>query len=247
MINSNIQTQTLKEIVTDNFQTAAVFEKFSLDFCCRGGKTIEQACKEKGIDAIVLLNELSSVAFAANNDKPRFAEWEPDILAAYIVEHHHAYVRKMIPIIYTHTQKVASVHGMNDPEVIEIARHFETVAVEMHQHMGKEEQLLFPYITLLHEGKKKNTGVETPPFGTVQNPIRMMEAEHQNAGDEMYAIRALSNGYTPPDDACTTYRVCFQELQDFERDLHEHVHLENNILFPAAVLMEKELSAKNRN
>lgn len=242
---TNTDSLTLKEIVTKNFQAAAVFEKFSLDFCCRGGKTIAEACREKGVETSTLLKELDSITLSDQNSSIRYSEWEPEFLIDYIVKNHHAYVKRMIPILYTHTQKVAAVHGSNHPEVIEIAKHFESVAIELHQHMGKEEQMLFPFINMLLASKRKNERISVPPFGTVQNPIRMMEAEHQHAGDEMYSIRTLSNEYTPPADACTTYRVTYQELQDFERDLHQHVHLENNILFPAALALERELILTN--
>ena len=236
-----VNTSTLKEIVTQDFQTAAVFEKFSLDFCCRGGKTIEQACREKGISPETVMQELSLLRQEQTSGEGRFSEMETEDLIGYITRHHHSYVRTMIPILYTHTQKVASVHGANHPEVIEIARHFETVAAELQQHMAKEEQMLFPFILKLSEAKQQGRTLDRAPFGSVQNPIRMMESEHQNAGDELYEIRSLSGGYAPPEDACTTFRVTYQELQSFEKDLHQHVHLENNILFPRAVALEREL------
>ena len=236
-----VNTSTLKEIVTQDFQTAAIFEKFSLDFCCRGGKTIEQACREKGISPETVMQELSLLRQEQTSGEGRFSEMETEDLIGYITRHHHSYVRTMIPILYTHTQKVAGVHGANHPEVIEIARHFEAVAAELQQHMAKEEQMLFPFILRLSEAKREGRIVERAPFGSVQNPIRMMESEHQNAGDELYEIRSLSGGYAPPEDACTTFRVTYQELQSFEKDLHQHVHLENNILFPRAVALEREL------
>jgi regulator of cell morphogenesis and NO signaling len=245
MITTELRTATLKELVTQNFQTAAVFEKYSLDFCCRGGKTIDEACKEKGIDVLTVLNELSTIEHTGGSISSSFKEMQPDMQCNYIVDTHHAYVSKMIPVLYAHTQKVAAVHGANHPEVIAIAKHFETVAIELQQHMKKEEQMLFPFIKALHAAVKKNEPIIHAPFGTVQNPIRMMEAEHQNAGDEMFEIRSLSSNYTPPADGCTTYRITYQELQDFERDLHEHVHLENNILFPAAVRLEQAMISKN--
>lgn len=242
---TELRTITLKSIVTENFQTAAVFEKYSLDFCCRGGKTIDEACKEKGIDPAIVLTDLLAIkrvdaAFAAP-----FAEWEPELLCDYIVNNHHMYVARMIPVLYTHTKKIAAVHGANHPELLTIAEHFETVAIELQQHMKKEEQLLFPFIKTLAAAKKQNGSSVQAPFGSVQNPIRMMEAEHQNAGDELYRIRELSSGYTVPEDGCTTYRITYQELQDFERDLHQHVHLENNILFPKAIALEQEMISKN--
>ncbi len=245
MITTELRTATLKEMVTQNFQTAAVFEKYSLDFCCRGGKTIDEACKEKGVDVLSVLNELSQIEQHGGSISSSFKEMEPDMQCNYIVDTHHAYVSKMIPVLYTHTKKIAAVHGANHPEVIAIAKHFETVAIELQQHMKKEEQMLFPFIKALHAAVKKNEPIIHAPFGTVQNPIRIMEAEHQNAGDEMFEIRSLSNNYTPPEDGCTTYRITYQELQDFERDLHQHVHLENNILFPAAIRLEQAMNSKN--
>ncbi len=245
MITTELRTATLKELVTQNFQTASVFEKYSLDFCCRGGKTIDEACKEKNIDVLTVLEDLSRLDSAAHNTSTAFTGMAPDTLCNHIVETHHAYVTRMIPVLYTHTQKIAAVHGANHPEVIAIAKHFETVAMELQQHMKKEEEMLFPFIKALYAATKKNEPIIHAPFGSVQNPIRMMEAEHQNAGDEMFEIRSLSNNYTTPEDGCTTYRITYQELQDFERDLHEHVHLENNILFPAAVKLEQAMISKN--
>ncbi len=241
MTSTQLETLTIKEIVTQDFQTAAVFEKHSLDFCCRGGKTIDEACKEKGIAPESVYAELTRIAPSAQAETSRFKQWSPDFLIDYIVTNHHAYVSKMIPVIFAHTQKVASVHGERHPEVIRIAEIFQGVAEELTRHMQKEELMLFPYIKHLVDVKKNSTPFRRPPFGTAQNPIRMMMQEHQQAGDEMYEIRALSNSYAPPEDACTTYRVTYQELQEFERDLHQHVHLENNILFPAAVQIEESI------
>ncbi len=242
---AGFRSATLKEIVTKDFQTAAVFEKYSLDFCCRGGKTIDEACKDKGVNLLSVLDDLSHISHDDEIVPTAFAEMTPDVLCNYIVNTHHAYVTRMIPVLYVHTQKVAAVHGANHPEVIEIAKHFQAVAVEMQQHMKKEEQMLFPFIKALYNSTKKNEPVNFAAFGSVQNPIRMMESEHQNAGDEMFAIRSLSNNYTPPEDGCTTFRISYQELQDFELDLHQHVHLENNILFPNSIKLEKELLSKN--
>jgi len=241
MTSEQIQSLSIKEIVTSNFHAAAVFEKYSLDFCCRGGKTVRAACVEKHIDAKPVIEELSMIDRDSDHAGMRFAEWEPDFLITYIVQNHHTYVLKMIPVLYTHTQKIATVHGSNHPELIEIAKHFETIALELKRHMMKEEEILFPFINELQLAKKTQHTVRRPHFGSVQNPITMMEAEHQLAGDEMYMIRTLSNNYTVPEDGCTTYRVTYQELQDFELDLHRHVHLENNILFPMAVKLEHEL------
>jgi regulator of cell morphogenesis and NO signaling len=236
----DLRATTIKDIVTKNFHTAAVFEKYSLDFCCRGGKTIEEASRERGLDPVIILKEVLNISSSTDYSN-RFNEWESDFLVDYIVQNHHAYVSKMISVISAHTQKVATVHGANHPEVIEIANHFAAVAAELQSHMRKEEQILFPYITSLCNAKRTGMLNLIPAFGTVRNPIRMMESEHQQVGDEMYSIRALSNGYAPPEDACTTYRIAYQELREFEQDLHQHIHLENNILFPKALELETSL------
>ena len=237
----SLHAKTIKSIVTTDYRAAAVFEKHSLDFCCKGGVTIEQACSEKNIDAGSVYADLDQLAGAVNESTPHYSQWPIDELIDYIVNVHHTYVREAIPVISAHTRKVASVHGGNHPEVVEIAHHFEAVAADLQRHMMKEEQILFPYIKSLVTAKRHGSASAPPPFGTVQNPIRMMEAEHRAAGDELYEVRSLSNNYLPPEDACTTYRVTLQELHQFEQDLHQHVHLENNILFPKAIALEQEL------
>jgi regulator of cell morphogenesis and NO signaling len=237
-----ITNTTLKNIVTKDFRAAAVFEKYSLDFCCRGGKTIGEACRETGLDPAKVLDELRKLDGAGGGPDGRHAEWPVDFLADYIVNTHHAYVREAIPVLEAHTAKIVSVHGANHPELVGIAEHFRAVAREMTMHMMKEERMLFPFIKALALAGKDPAMFPAPPFGSVRNPIAMMEAEHQEAGDAMAAIRSLSREYTPPEDACTTYRVTFQELKRFEEDLHQHVHLENNILFPKAVAIEDRLA-----
>jgi regulator of cell morphogenesis and NO signaling len=232
---------SLSEIVTRNYKAAEIFEKYGLDFCCRGNKIISEACSEKGLDHENIIAELKNLN--GNGEKAHFDfnQWDISVLAEYIVHKHHDYVRKMIPVLSQHTQKVASVHGANHPEVIEIAKHFSIVYKDLKQHMMKEEQMLFPFIKYLSRVQQNRSSAERPSFGTVKNPIKMMEIEHKNAGDEMYGIRKLSNDYTPPEDACNTYKVCFSELKEFEEDLHQHVHLENNILFPRAVELEEKI------
>jgi regulator of cell morphogenesis and NO signaling len=242
MIDSG--TATLKEIVTDDFRAAAIFERYSLDFCCRGGRTVEDACIEKEVDKTSVLLELHQILQRDEPTADSFSGIPLSQLTGHIVATHHAYVRKMVPVLLTHTQKVAGVHGANHPEVVVIAKVFEVVAAELLEHMAKEEQALFPYIDMLIGASERNEKCARPPFGTVLNPIRMMEAEHRAAGDRLYEIRSLSSNYTPPSDACTTYKVTYQELRDFEMDLHQHVHLENNILFLKAVVLEaKHLAA----
>ncbi len=232
-------TTTVRDVVAANHRAAAVFQKHGMDFCCGGNKAIADACREHGIDEARVLADLGQVTNPL--DAPRFNAWPLDFLVDYIVQNHHEYIRGAVETLGLHAAKVARVHGEHHPEVIQIAAHFDTVAAELLQHMRKEEHVLFPYIRAIAGAHRAGRPVPPPPFGTIANPIRMMELEHQEAGDLMAAIRTLSSQFTPPADACTTYRVTYEELQEFEADLHQHVHLETTILFPKAIALEAEV------
>jgi regulator of cell morphogenesis and NO signaling len=241
---NDITTATLKDIVLEDFRAAAVFERFALDFCCGGNKTVAQACAERSMEAEPVVTELRALGARTEADGGRFARMELDELADYIVATHHAYVRAALPVLLAHTAKVASVHGANHPEAVAIAELTQVVAEEMDGHMMKEEMVLFPYIKRLAEARRAGRQMAPPHFGSVRNPIRMMESEHDSAGGALRNIRDFSANYTPPEDACTTFRVTYRELQEFEEDLHRHVHLENNILFPKTIALETELLSK---
>ena len=231
---------TIRDIVAGDFRAAAVFQRHSIDFCCRGSRSVEEACRSGGMSAEDILYEVAEATASSPAGVPRFNSWDVRLLVGFIVGNHHAFVRRALPTLLAHTKKVAAVHGDHHPELREVATLFERVADEMTSHMGKEEQILFPYMVALAGAAAESAVAPSAPFGTVKNPIRMMEAEHESAGDAMARIRELTSGYAVPADACTTYRVCLQELEEFERDLHEHVHLENNILFPKATRIEAE-------
>jgi regulator of cell morphogenesis and NO signaling len=231
---------TVGGIVAEDFRAASVFQRFGIDFCCGGNRPVAEACRDTGVDPAVLQAELDAVLGPSDPAVPRFNTWELDLLAGYIVSNHHTYVRQAIGTLRVHTRKVADVHGERHPEVVAIAEQFEDVAQELTQHMMKEENMLFPYINALVSASRGGS-VPVAPFGAVANPIRMMEIEHQAAGDAMAAIRKLSGNYAPTEDACTTFKVTYQELHAFEADLHQHVHLENNILFPKALEIERRL------
>jgi regulator of cell morphogenesis and NO signaling len=229
---------TIRDIVANDYRAAAVCERYGIDFCCHGNRTVEDACREGHARAEDVLQAIADATSSPATGGPRFNNWDLPALASYIVANHHAYVREALPAVLTHTRKIADVHGIRHPELTEVAHLVEQVAKEMTSHMMKEEDILFPYIVGLVAAARGDGPLPSAPFGTVQKPIRMMEAEHESAGDAMARIRALTSGYRAPDDACPTYRVCLQELEAFERDLHEHVHLENNILFPKALKVE---------
>lgn len=232
---------TIGELVTKDYRKADVFKKFGIDFCCGGKKTLSKVCKEKDLDQTEIEDALKALDYQPKGKQLNFESWTPSFLADYISNTHHTYVRESIPVILTYAQKVASRHGESHPEVITIANHFITVANELQGHMQKEDLILFPYVKQLEQASKSDGELPRAAFGTVQNPIRMMEEEHEAAGNELDEIRRLSNNYTAPADACTTFKILFEKLREFEDDLHQHVHLENNILFPKAIALEKEL------
>ena len=232
------EDMTVREIVANDFRAAEVFQRHGIDFCCKGNRSIEDACTSRGINLDRVLREVAEATATPGAGGPRFNSWDLKTLVSYICANHHAFVRRALPVLLTHTRKVASVHGETHSELRQVAELFAGVADEMTSHMAKEEHILFPHIVALEEASAVGRTAAPSPFGTVRNPIRMMEHEHESAGDAMARIRTLTSGYAVPEGAYTTYRVCLQELEAFERDLHEHVHLENNILFPRAVELE---------
>jgi regulator of cell morphogenesis and NO signaling len=233
---------SIGEVVAKNFQSARVFEEFGLDFCCGGKKSIDQACRDKGIDENQVLQKLSTL----ENENPTasyYADWDAGFLIDYIINNHHSYIRKAIPSIENHLHKVVAAHGERHPEVVEASNLFAVIRDDLLTHMVKEEKMLFPYIQKMNEAVKGSVGLPSAPFGNVSSPIKVMMDEHQQAGDEMAYINKLTNNYTPPANACGTFRVLYSELKDFEKDLHVHVHLENNILFPKAEELERNTRA----
>jgi regulator of cell morphogenesis and NO signaling len=232
------------DLVAKNFQSARVFEEYGLDFCCGGQKSLHQACKDKGVDENLVLEKLSNLQ-DENQTSNHYGDWDEGFLADYIVNNHHSYIRNSIPSIDNHLEKVVSAHGKRNPEVVEVSKLFGMMKEDLMGHMLKEEKMLFPYIQKMNEAKKESRGLPAAPFGNVSNPIKVMVEEHQHAGDEMAEINKLTNNYTPTANACGTFRVLYNELKDFEKDLHIHVHLENNILFPKAEKLEESVSRFN--
>ena len=232
-----IASKTVGEIVAENYKTADVFKKHGIDFCCGGGVGLAEICRRKSLNYTQIETELA----ALSNDIPEshnFNNWEVDVLVDYIIEKHHTYVTENIPLLFEYAEKVARVHGQNYPETVKIKDLFYKVAEELPVHLQKEEQILFPFIKMMAEAKRKGLPMPKPPFGTVQNPIRMMENEHDDSGELFKEIAVLSNHYQPPEGACNTFRVLYAKLKEFEDDLHRHIHLENNILFPKAIGLE---------
>lgn len=222
-------TRTIGDIVTQDFRTAAIFKEAGIDFCCGGKKTLEAACAEKGINPEKLLEKLDQPEKAVGAVTHKFNEWEPGFLCDYIVNEHHSYVRKTLPDLIHYTNKIANVHGERHPELLEVAELFSQINNELLQHMKKEENKLFPAVKDLF-----STGSEQSKE-TIKSELALLQDEHEFAGGAMDRINVITQGYRLPEDACNSYRISFQMLEQFEDDLHTHVHLENNILFPKAL------------
>jgi regulator of cell morphogenesis and NO signaling len=228
---------TVAEIVTADVRCAEVLERFGVDFCCGGRHTLADACRAAGADTDEVVRALDALPEAPPDGRDVTHASIPE-LVDHIVSTHHAYVRTSIPTITAHLAKLVEVHGQRHPELHRIATCFGQMGDELSQHMMKEERVLFPYLNELAAPRRGDR--PRSPFGTVENPIRMMEREHNEAGSSLRLLRELTRGYETPSDGCTTYALTMRELQTFERDLHQHIHLENNVLFPAAVRLERE-------
>lgn len=241
----NISSDTpVGEVVKLNFKTAPLFQANNIDYCCGGSKTISQACAEAGIDSEQLIRQLQKTAVQSDPDTEYINSLTPAGLCDYIIGTHHSYVRSHIPFLQKNIEKVCRAHGVNHPEFFEIQQLFEESAGDLTMHMQKEELMLFPYIQKMVKVQEGHSTAGKPAFGTVSNPIAVMIAEHQTEGDRFDKIAALTKNYAIPEDACTTYEVTLLQLKEFESDLHRHIHLENNILFPKAIELEAELARK---
>ncbi len=235
-----IKELTLAQIVNNNHKAANVFEKYHLDFCCKGKRTLMQACTEQQVPLTEVTTDLENI-LTTTETSVEFEKMTLTQLSEYIVNTHHAYVKKELPLIFAYLQKVSSKHGERHPELYKIFEIFAAVKEEMEGHMKKEELILFPRIKELQKLTEQKKATLQININYLQSPITMMEQEHDHAGGLLKEIRIMSNDYNPPVDACTTYRLSFAVLQAFELDLHQHVHLENNILFPKTISLFKNL------
>lgn len=237
--SSDFSAKLVKDIVLEIHGSAEIFEKYGIDFCCGGNKTLQSACEKKGINPEDVELELIQNT-GIRSESVRFESWDLDFLAQYIVNNHHSYVKNAIPRITKLVQKVSTVHGNHYSFLNDVKNLFENLSAEMLSHMRKEEEILFRMIQRLAECKRENRKPEQLRK-VISAPINMMEIEHDSAGNLTAKIRELTENYRLPGDACTTFALTYQELQEFERDLHKHVFLENNILFPRALELEREL------
>ncbi|CAM1373903.1 iron-sulfur cluster repair di-iron protein [Tenacibaculum xiamenense] len=238
----NINSQTLiSDIVVENYKTAAIFKKYRVDFCCNGNRTLSELSSDAEVDVNSLIDEINGSLNETSNEGS-FANWEIDFLSDYIYQNHHAYVEKQIPEIKEYLNKICNVHGSKNPELLEVNKLFNESAGDLVIHMKKEEIILFPFIKKIAKAKREGLELEAPSFSSVQNPIKMMHIDHNDEGERFREIARLTNNYTPPKNACNSYRIAYRLLKDFEEDLHKHIHLENNILFRRAISLEAQLN-----
>ncbi len=226
-------TKTIREIAVENPAATRVFERYGLDYCCGGHKSLAEACADARLpmEEVVRSLEQAAPAPAAARDWKTATLTE---LANHIVDTHHAYIKSESPRMAALLAKVVRVHGQNHPELLKVQEAFLGLAGELESHMMKEEQILFPYIIQLDGGYAGECR-----FGTVRNPIQMMTMEHDNAGQLLREIRETTSNFSTPPDACVSYQTLYRALLEFEADLHQHIHLENNILHPRAIAMER--------
>ncbi len=228
----------VKEIAVANPGAKRVLEEAGVDYCCGGERPLHDACMHAGVSAEEILKRLQENSKQVGPEETNWTTAALCELTHHIITTHHKYVRDQIPRVRALLDKVKSKHGENHPELADIEVRFFDLGQEMYAHMQKEEQILFPYIDRLERAIIEKRSPEQPFFGTVRNPIHMMMQEHDSAGELLGEMRQLSAGYQPPKEACESYRELYRSLEAFEADMHTHVHLENNILFPRAVEME---------
>ena len=234
--------ETLGQIAAKDLRKAEIFKKYGIDFCCGGKKTVKEACAEKGIDILKVEHELRNADKNPGVRPLPYGDWSLDFLADYIVNTHHSYVRKTLPDLIMYADKVAKVHGDHHPELIRINQLVKEITTELNAHLVKEETILFPYVKELAKASDKKQISFNEYLGTVQTPINMMEMEHEVVGKNMEEIRRISNNYFLPEEACASYSLLYNMLIEFEDDLFTHIHLENNVMFPKALEIEKGLN-----
>jgi regulator of cell morphogenesis and NO signaling len=232
--------RTVRDLAIAIPNATRVLEKLGIDYCCGGSKSLKDACMQAQVPVEDVMRALEQADGLGQSSKTN----SPDLAGAlcglidYIVNTHHAYVKQEIPRLHQLLKKVVSVHGKNHPELSKIQQVFDGVSTELASHMMKEERILFPYISALEKAIVNGTPKPRPAFGSVGNPVHMMELEHESAGAALKEISTLSSSYTAPEDGCFSYRTLYTALKEFEADLHQHVHLENNSLFPRAIELE---------
>jgi regulator of cell morphogenesis and NO signaling len=228
---------TVRDIVVRDFRTAMIFYRHGISFCCHGAQPLWEACRDSRVRVQDLLEDLERACADPDSVTPRFHEWEPETLIAYIVAAHHAYLRAALPAVAAHTLALSSEHGRERPVLRDIAAIAERLMVDLTSHMAKEESILFPFIVATADAARRGNPLPPAPFESIDPLLYMLEAEHETTGSLLDRLRALTDDFAPPAGCCTTERVCVLELDGLQRDLRTHVHLEQNLLFPRARLL----------
>ncbi|MDD5104336.1 MAG: iron-sulfur cluster repair di-iron protein [Desulfuromonadaceae bacterium] len=225
---------TIGEIVAADYRTAKVFETHGIDFCCGGKVALSAICQEKGINPDTLLRDIAAIKMEQIDRSQNYSSWELPFLVDYIVNTHHAYLKENDVKIATYAQKIAGVHGAHHPEVVEIATIFQKIATDMAAHLLEEEEVFFPAVKRADAERKNGNSPSKEDSNVIKESLAKLGREHEEIGDAIHAIRRLSKDFALPKDTCNTFMITYQMLKEFEDDLHKHVHLENNILFPKA-------------
>lgn len=228
------RTITVGDIVAADYRTAAVFEKYGIDFCCGGSTTLATACAEKAIDPSALTRELEAATSAPERRDQDYANWTLTRLIDHILAVHHAFLETNTAQNAAYARKIADVHGEHHPELVQIAAAFDKMATELMAHLKEEEEVVFPAIKRAEASSETGSAPEATDAEIIARGVKALSREHEEVGAALHDIRALSMGYALPPDACATYTLTYQRLRAFETDLHKHVHLENNVLFPGA-------------
>jgi regulator of cell morphogenesis and NO signaling len=233
-------TTTVREVALEMPEATRIFERLKIDYCCGGQKPLSEACAAAGVELgnVMQLLEAASQTETGEAAALDFQRCSLTELINHILDKHHVFTVAEMARLETLTDKVISAHGENHPELRQIGSLFGQLCSDLKPHIFKEEQILFPYIIAMDESANQNRTAPIPPFGTVNNPIRMMMMEHDAAGGILRQLRAASSDYAVPPDGCASYQAFYQGLEAFEQDLHQHIHLENNILFPRAIELE---------
>lgn len=242
--NEGENEESIGQLAAKDIRKAQIFKKYGLDFCCGGKKSVKEACLEKGLDVTKVEKELQeaekNIAVNGSGRPIEYTKWSLDFLIDYIVNTHHSYVKSSLPEIIGYAEKVNRVHGKSHEELFQINELVKSINNELTAHLIKEEKILFPYIKSIVAAKNGEIQNFSASFGSVQSPISMMEMEHEMVGKNLAQIRELTNDFMLPEDACSSYSLLYRFLEEFEDDLHMHIHLENNILFPKALELEQE-------
>lgn len=235
--------QTVREIAIKQPASVRVFESLGIDYCCGGQRSLREACERASVSPDEVLNRISAAESEASTPAGDWTDASVAELTRHIVDDHHGYIRRESPRLISMCARVVERHGAAHPEVKSVQELFQALADELSLHMMKEENMVFPYLVQMEAALRERRPVPPAMFGSVEMPISRMLADHDDAGALTARIRALSGGFAAPADACPTYRALYQGLEDFERDLHQRIHLENNILFPRALEMERKEGA----